>query len=199
MFSRYLFLLPVMALAACSVDTTGLSGALQNTAHPRSTANAGVIVTEYSDLQCPACRTAHALVTQPLLDAYGSQIRFEFRHMPLTSIHQFALPAAEAAECAADQGKFWEFIDLAYEEQERLSVPALEEWGVSLGLDQELYQRCRTSRIKRDAIEASFDAARALNIGGTPTYFVNGVQVPTTLEALGTAIKKAATGMRERL
>ncbi len=200
MFRRLLLLAPVFVLAACTrVDTTGLTPELQSGPHPDSNPNAVVTVQVYSDLQCPACKSAHELIDPALLAQYGSQIRFEFAHMPLSSIHPLGMPAAEAAECAADQGKFWDFVDLAYAEQSQLGFPALDRWGEQLGLDRDLYRRCRSSRIKRDAIQASYEAARDAGVGGTPTYFVNGSPVPTSLEALGQAIETAAGAMRDRL
>lgn len=159
-----------------------------------SNANAAVIVEEYADLQCPACRAAHALVVQPLLKDHGSFIRYEFKHFPLASIHRYAMEAAEAAECAADQGKFWEFIDLAYEKQADLNQDALDAWGAEIRVDQALYERCRTSHIKRDAIQASYDAGVKRGVRGTPTFFVNGQQVESTVEALKAAIEAAAGG-----
>ncbi len=197
---RHLLFLPALLLAACtSVDTTGLTPELQSGPHPRSTANAAVAVRVYSDLQCPACKGAHELIDPVLLQTYGAQISFEFLHMPLSSIHPLAFPAAEAAECAADQGKFWEFVDLAYAEQDQISFPMLDTWGETLGLDTQLYRRCRASHIKRDAIQDSFQVARDANVGGTPTYLVNGVQVSSTFDALSRAIEEAGARMRERL
>lgn len=100
-----------LLLAAC-VDTTGISPT--SSRPPRGNANALVTVMEFADFQCPACMSAHATINKPLFEKYGSQVRFEFRHFPLRNIHRFALDLAEASECAADQGKFWEFVDLAY-------------------------------------------------------------------------------------
>ena len=194
-----LALLPVLVLVACTVDTTGLSSESNRGPHPQSSPNAAVVITEYSDLQCPACRTSHNLVTKPLLEQYGSRIRFEFHQFPLSSIHPMAMPAAEASECAADQGKFWEFVDLAYEKQDQLSDAALDEWGQSLGLDVELYKRCRASHIKRETIQAEYDEGRDAGIGGTPTYLVNGQMVPATIEDLGQAIEEATAGTMQRL
>lgn len=179
-----------LALAAC-VDTTGLTPDLTNSVHPSSNANAAVVVVEYADLQCPACKDAHVKIVQPLLQQYGSQIRYEYHHMPLASIHPYAVEAAEAAECAAEQGKFWEFIDHNFEHQEELSTSAITEWGKALGLDEDLFMRCRKSHIKRDAIQASYDAGRALGVSGTPTFFVNGTLVESSLDALGAAIRQA--------
>ena len=98
-----------LALAACT-DTTGLSDT--SSRGPKGSANAAVTVAEYADLQCPACQAAHTQINAPLLQKYGAQIRFEFKHFPLRSIHRYALEASMASECAADQGKFWEYVEM---------------------------------------------------------------------------------------
>jgi protein-disulfide isomerase len=187
-----------LVLVSC-VDTTGLSAETSRGPHPDSNPNAVVTVQEYADLQCPACKTTEELVTKPLLAAYGSQIRFEYMHMPLSSIHRYAIAAAEAAECAADQGKFWEYVDTAYENQEQLNDAALEQWARELSLDMELFNRCMQSHIKRDLIQEEYDAAREAGIGGTPTFLVNGERVESTLNALSEAIEAKVGSIGERL
>src|SRR3990167_7433114 len=82
-----------LALVAC-VDTTGLAGTLSHVPHPKTNANAAVVVTEYSDFQCPACRGAATGIVQPLIAQYGRTIRFELKHFPLRSLHRYALEAA---------------------------------------------------------------------------------------------------------
>lgn len=176
-----------LTLVAC-VDKTGLSAASSKTQHPSTDANAVVTVTEYGDLQCPACRTAYTVLDKPIIEKYGKKIRFEFKQFPLTSLHQYAMEAAEASECAADQGKFWEFVDLDYTEQDKLNSAQLDVWGKQLGLDMDLFDRCRASHIKRDAITADYDAGKALGVAGTPTFFVNGEKVESTIDAISNAI-----------
>jgi protein-disulfide isomerase len=138
-------------------------------------------------------------VNAPLLAQYGSQIRFEFRHFPLRGIHPYALDAAEAAECAADQGKFWEFVDMDYTNQSQLSNKSLKEWAERLGLDMDLFDRCTRSNIKRDTIMADYKAGEDAGVTGTPTYFVAGKKTEATVEALGAAIQAAAAGTSTRL
>ncbi len=193
-----LLLLSLVVLVSC-VDTTGLTAELTSGPAPQSNKNAIVTVVEYADLQCPACKTSYELVIKPLLSDYGSKIRFEFHHMPLTSIHSFAMTAAEAAECAADQGKFWEFIDLAYAEQDRLREVPYDEWAGTLGLDLELFDRCRVSHIKRKAIKAAYDEAVTADVRGTPTYTVNGQVVEGTYDALTKAIDEAIANINSHL
>lgn len=187
---KILALLPAVFLAAC-VDTTGLTATLHTGVHPDTSPSALVVLTEYADLQCPACRSAHATLVKPLIEKYGTTIGYDFRHFPLASIHRYAMESAEAAECAGDQGKFWEFVDVAYAKQPDMSSDELREWARDLDLDADLFDRCVESHIKRKAIQASYDEGYAKGVRGTPTMFVNGQQTQATFEALSAAIDAA--------
>ena len=186
-----------LLLAAC-VNTTGIDPA--SSKPPRGNPNAAVTIMEYSDFECPACRQAHVIITQPLLEKYGARVRFEHRQFPLPS-HAFALPLAEVSECAADQGKFWEFADMAYEKQlamddeeppRKVSRADMDAWVRELALaDRDLFDRCFNSHIKRKAVMAEFEEARAKGAPGTPTYFVNGEKMDTDLASLEQAIDTA--------
>ncbi len=148
-----------------------------------------VTVTEYADFQCPACASAYTLINQPLLEKYGSRLRVEFRHFPLRAIHAYAYEAAQAAECAADQGKFWEFVELSYLQQKDLSSNTIRAWGTTLGLDADLFDRCIRSGIKAEAIAVDVAEGERLGVQGTPSYFVNGTRVQTNnLEAISAAV-----------
>lgn len=162
-------------LTACGVDTTGLSA--ESSRRPTGVPNASVVVVEFADLQCPACKGAHELITGPLLEKYGNRIRFEFKHFPLSAIHIHAMEAAMAAECAADQGKFWEFIDIDYTNQEKLSSSELRVWGKELGLDEALFDRCIASGIKKKTVLADYAEGEKKGVNSTPTFFINGTRV----------------------
>ncbi len=180
----------LLSLAACGVDTTGLSAASSRTA--KGPASATVTVTEYADLQCPACGAAYTIINEPLLAKYGSKIRFEFKHFPLTNLHSYAMEAAEASECAADQGKFWEFVDINYKNQADLSSAALREWATTLKLDASLFDRCVRSHIKKDTVMSDMEGGKKLGVGGTPSYFVNGRRIANNdLTAISAAIDAA--------
>lgn len=188
--SLALLVLPVLLLTACGVDTTGISAA--SSKQPEGPATASVTVTEYGDFQCPACKGAYDLINKPLLDKYGSKIRFVFKQFPLQGIHQYALEAAEASECAADQGKFWEFVDMDYAHQDDLSSQALRDWAKNLGLDTDLFERCLSSGIKKKAVLADFAEGEKLGVDSTPSYFVNGEKVKINLVTdLETAVANA--------
>ncbi len=187
---RIIFTLLVsFSLTACGIDTTGLSA--ETSRNPKGSAGS-VKVTEYADLQCPACKASHEQIIQPILAEYGDRIQFEFKHFPLRRIHPFALAAAEAAECAADQGKFWEFVDTAYTNQANLSTSVLIEWATSLQLDLALFNRCTQSHIKQELILADYSEGEKLGVSGTPSFFVEGVRVErNNLEFLKAAIDQA--------
>lgn len=193
-------LLPILALtlafAAC-VDTTGISA--DSSRKPAGNPQSGVVVVEFADLQCPACRAAYTTITKPLLKKYGNQIRYEYRHFPLQSIHQYAMQLAEAAECAADQNKFWEFADTAFTHQDELGPGVIDKWATDLGINNDVYSRCTRSHIKRKEILASYDEGVKLGVQGTPTFFVNGKQVPSTLKDLSAAIDTDMQGAMKRL
>lgn len=196
---RTRYLLPitfsfVALLSACSVDTTGIAVESNRPPHPKSNPNAIVTVTEFIDMQCEACRAAQTMVIKPMLELYGQQIRYEVKHFPIYPSHEYSKEAAEAAECAADQGKFWEFEEMDYENQPDLSPTEISKWATELGLDIDLFERCRKSNIKMAIVEASQLEGEQLGVNGTPTFFVNGKKVQSTIEAIGTAIQEAESG-----
>lgn len=183
-------LVTAITLTACGVDTTGLS--VESSRHAMGLPSASVIVVEYADLQCPACKGAHEQMVKPLMDQYGQRIRLEFNHFPLQGLHAFALEAAMAAECAADQGKFWEFVDLTYTNQEKLNSTTLREWAATLELDGELFDRCVSSGIKKKTVLADYAEGDKLGVNSTPTFFVNGKKVPIQqADDLKTAVEAA--------
>jgi protein-disulfide isomerase len=176
-------------LSACGVDTTGLSASTSRGPNPKTSANAGVTVTEFGDLQCPACRSAQTLIVKPLIDKYGSQIKFD----------QYTMLDAEASECAADQGKFWEYEDLAYTKQPDLNSAAPVKWAKELGLDMTLFNRCTKSHIKKKEILADYQEGQKLGVNGTPTFFINGKKVETNLASMSATIDAAIQGQGQRL
>lgn len=130
-----------------------------------------VTVVEFGDFECPICGLAQKSVTQ-MLDQYGSKVRFVFRQFPLASVHPQAEKAAEASECAAAQGKFWEADKLFYQNQADLSVAALDRYAGKMGLNTTDFSAClasgeMASRVKQDVADG-----KALGVTGTPTFFV---------------------------
>jgi protein-disulfide isomerase len=136
---------------------------------------APVTLVEYGDFECPFCGAAHPSVVQ-VRQTLGDELRFAFRHFPLSQIHPHALPAAEAAEAAGAQGKFWEMHDMLFANQRALGLDHLLGYAAALGLDLdrfalELEQHTHEPRIRED-----FMSGIRSGVNGTPTFFVNGVR-----------------------
>ena len=139
--------------------------------HIRGPHDAAVTVVEYGDFQCPYCGRAEPAVRALLGDA---DVRFVWRHLPLTDVHPDAELAAQAAEAAGAQGKFWEMHDLLLAHQDHLRKPDLLRYADQLGLDvprfqKELYSHAHLARVGHDV-----ESADISGVSGTPTFFVNG-------------------------
>lgn len=189
-------LLPLFAL---TVFLTACGETEVSSRQPKGNPNASVLVEEFADLQCPACSAAHSRIVEPLLDKYGKDIRFEHHHFPLRSIHRFALDASEMSECAADQGKFWEYVEIAFTNQADLSLESIVTWAEEIGLDVNKAERCWKSHSKRDTVLADYKEGRDREVNGTPSFFVNGERVETGFDTLSEAIDKALEGTKMRL
>ncbi len=143
---------------------------------------APVIVVEFGDFQCPFCREAEPILKQ-VLSKYPEAVRLVFRNLPLQDVHPEALPAAEAAACAAAQGKFWPYHDGLYANQATLGDSLYTSLATSLGLDLDQFAVCRQNHLSLSAIQADFSAAVAAGAQGTPTWFVNGHRIAGVLPA----------------
>jgi protein-disulfide isomerase len=135
-------------------------------------ADAPVTIVEWSDYQCPFCRRAHPTVEQ-LLAEYKGDIRFVYRDYPLP-FHQHAMPASEAAHCALDQGKFWEYHKNLFEVQGDLSVADLSKRASDVGLDSTAFSACLQSKKFDGDIQSSMSDGSAVGVTGTPAFFING-------------------------
>ncbi len=159
--------------------------------HVRGPVSAPVTLVEYGDFECPYCGQAEPVVRQ-LVQTYGNDLRFVFRHLPLVDVHEHAELAAEAAEAAAEQDRFWEMHDILMDNQAGLIYPDLIRYAGELGLDvdrfgEDLRSRRHAARIHRDV-----DSADASGAVGTPTMFVNGRrhQGAHDIDALAAAIER---------
>jgi Na+/H+ antiporter NhaA len=141
--------------------------------HVRGPTDAPVTLVEYGDFECPYCHRAEPVVRE-LLRTFETDVRFVFRHLPLVDVHEHAELAAEAAEAAAAQGRFWEMHDLLFERQDALGIEDLERYATELGLDVERFSRDLTSRRHALRIARDVESADAAGVAGTPTFFVNG-------------------------
>jgi protein-disulfide isomerase len=135
-------------------------------------ANAPIEVVEFSDFQCPYCFRANPTVKQ-VLSTYGERIRFVYRNYPLPS-HPNARPAAEAAQCAAEQGQFWPYHDRLFADQNKLSDGDLKQSAAELGLDTGRFNACVDSHKYKARVDADVQAGNEVGVNGTPAFFING-------------------------
>jgi Na+/H+ antiporter NhaA len=139
--------------------------------HMRGPKEAPVTLVEYGDLECPYCGQAEPVVRELLRD-FGD-LRYVWRHLPLTDVHPRAQLAAEATEAAANQGKFWELHDLLLEHQDALRPPDLVRYAEELGLDVERFKKDLESHAGGARIADDVDTADLSGVSGTPTFFIN--------------------------
>jgi Na+/H+ antiporter NhaA len=140
--------------------------------HVRGPSKAPVTVVEYGDFECPYCGQAEPVIRQ-LLAGHGD-LRYVWRHLPLTDVHPHAQLAAEAAEAAAAQGKFWDMHHRLLEHQDALTATDLIQHAAELGLDTEQFTRDMRERAGAAKVAADTDSADLSNVSGTPTFFING-------------------------
>jgi protein-disulfide isomerase len=136
---------------------------------------APVTIVEYGDYECPYCGAAHPSV-KAVLAALGDQLRFAYRHFPLSTIHRHALPAAEAAEAAGTQGRFWEMHDLLFANQRALGSEHLLAYADTLGLDLERFASDLQQHTYQPRVREDFMSGIRSGVNGTPTFFVNGIR-----------------------
>ncbi len=144
----------------------------------------GVTLVEYGDFQCPYCGQYYPILKQ-VQTKYNDQITFQFRHFPLTSVHQNAFAASRAAEAAGLQGKFWEMYDQLYPNQQAWSATSdpssyFENYARIIGLDVAKFKKDYASTVVNDTINADMAAGTKLGITGTPTFYLNGKKIDVT-------------------
>lgn len=150
---------------------------------------AKIYLVEFSDFQCPACREFQPVVDK-LLDKYKGRIIFGYRHFPLPR-HAFAFKAAEAAEAAGEQGKFWVMYTYLFAHQEQLSDEFIKNSGKAIGLDQEKFQMALKKGKYSDKIRKDMSDGNKFGVNSTPTFFLNGKQlILTTFDDLDKAIEE---------
>lgn len=150
-----------------------LSKPVSENDHLQGNKNAPIILVEYGDYQCPYCGQAYSIIKQ-LQEDFGNHLGFVFRNFPLSQIHEHALHAAEAAEIASDEGKFWEMHDSLYENQEYLNDSALVERAKNLGLNVDGFIEDLQNDAKEEVIKEDFMSGVESGVNGTPSLFING-------------------------
>ncbi len=161
--------------------------------HADGPSKAPVTLVEYGDYECPFCGEAYPIV-KALQKRLGDQMRLVFRNFPLNESHPHAENAAEAAEAAGAQGKFWEMHDLLYENQDALDAPDLVQYAGALGLDVPRFVREMGEHLYAERVRADFRSGVRSGVNGTPTFFINGVRHdgPFDLRSLMAAIEEVA-------
>jgi protein-disulfide isomerase len=156
----------------------------------RGDANAAITIVEFTDFQCPACAAMHP-VLEDVLKSYGNKVRFVVRDFPLNQ-HEYARKAAEAANAANAQGKFFEYITLLFKNQKALDVPSLKKYASELGLDRARFDAALDRGVYAAEVQKDVTDGEMYGVGSTPTIFVNGVQLRTlSTEGLKDAIDRA--------
>jgi len=143
--------------------------------HIQGPASAPATLAEYGDYQCPFCGDTYPVIKK-LQKHFGDQLRFVFRNFPLVRIHAYAQRAAEAAEAAGAQGKFWEMHDYLYEHQDALDAENLMRAADVLGLDRVKFDRDVAEHLHLARVQEDIQSGIDSGVGGTPTTFVNGVR-----------------------
>jgi protein-disulfide isomerase len=154
--------------------------------------DAPVTVVEYGDYQCPYCADMHPML-KSIAKSMGAQMRFVFRHMPLIEMHPYAQHAAEAAEAAGAQGKFWEMHAAILQRQSELGSDLLHQLAVKLKLDIEQFASDLDTRRFRPRVKRDFMGGMRSGVAGTPTFFINGKRYegPLNQASLLSAIGRA--------
>lgn len=152
--------------------------------------NAKVFLVEFSDFQCPACKAA-----KPAVDAvvaqYKDKIVFGYRHFPLDQ-HQFAMKAAQAAEAAGQQGKFWEMYDLLFANQEKFSDTIFTDLAKQLNLNMDEFTKAMTDSAILQKIQKDRDYGNQIGVNATPTFYLNGKKLNlTSFDDLKNAVAEA--------
>jgi protein-disulfide isomerase len=155
--------------------TTTLSPPVSDRDHIEGRASARLTLVEFGDYQCPYCGAAYPVVKQIQKDL-GSKLRFVFRNFPLTQAHPYAMVAAEAAEAAALQGKFWEMHDIIYENQDQLDPSIRLAWAQQLGLNVNEFGRAIKEGLITERINEDRKSGIHSGVNGTPCFFINGVR-----------------------
>ena len=169
--------------------------------HIRGPAGAPVTLVEYGDFQCPYCGQAEPVVRE-LLAGFGD-LRYVWRHLPLSDVHPRAQLAAEASEAAAAQGAFWPMHDLLLDHQAELGPEDLVRFAGQLGLDVERFTRELRAHTWRDRVAADVESADLSGVAGTPSFFLNGQRhtgaydIDTLSRSVRTAHARAAISPAE--
>lgn len=139
--------------------------------------DAPVVIVEFSDFECPFCTKWHNETYLPLREKYPDQIKLVYRNFPLTGLHPNAYLAAEAAMCAGDQDRYWDYHEALFEGKNGLGETAFKGYAEELGLDSAIFNECLDSRQYQDFVREDMDYAASIGVQSTPTFYINGQSV----------------------
>jgi len=161
--------------------------------HIQGPADAAVTLVQDGDYECPYCGAAYPIIKQ-VQAGMGDRLRFVFRNFPITTSHPHAELAAEAAEAAATQGRFWQMHDLLYENQRRLRGQDLRAYAQKLGLDIERFDQELAEHVHAERVHDDFMSGVRSGVNGTPTFYINGARHDDSYETeiLLAALERAA-------
>jgi protein-disulfide isomerase len=173
-------------------DLIELSDPISSRDHVRGSPSARVTLVEYGDFECPFCARAEPVVRE-LEAAFGDDLRFAFRHNPRSYDHPHAQQAAEAAEAAAEQGRFWEMHDVLFTRQNALEFDHLVDYAKMLGLDTDRFATALRTAAHRERVHEDELSGVRSHVISTPTFFINRVRYQDTpeFERLSEAIELA--------
>jgi protein-disulfide isomerase len=163
--------------------------------HIQGQADAPATLVQYGDYECPYCGEAYPIIKE-IQSEMGERLRFVFRNFPISTSHPHAEQAAEAAEAANAQGKFWEMHDLLYERQQHLTDEDLHRYAEELGLDVERFDKEMAEHVQAQRVHEDFMSGVRSGVNGTPTFYINGVRHDDSYETdvLRDALERAAAG-----
>jgi protein-disulfide isomerase len=165
-----------------SIPKSKLALPVANRDHIQGRIDAPLALLEYGDYECPACGGAYPMV-KAIQQRLGDRLCFAFRNFPLANMHPYAEHAAEAAEAAGAQGRFWEMHDLLFENQNALGDENLGEYALALGLDARRLIKEISTGAHAERVRDDFRSGARGGVNGTPTFFINGARYEGPLDA----------------
>jgi protein-disulfide isomerase len=168
--------------------------------HSQGMDNASITLVEYGDYECPYCGQAYPIIKN-IQKILGSQLRFVFRNFPISQIHPHALSAAEAAEAADSQHKFWIMHDYLYEHQDRLDDDDLVQYASTLGLDLDRFSKEVAEHTHAARVREDFMSGIRSGVNGTPTFYINDIRHDDSWDedTLLASLKQAIVGEQQHL
>jgi protein-disulfide isomerase len=164
-----------MTKATAEPETTDLALPVGERDHVQGPEQAPVTLVEYGDYECPYCGQAYPIIKK-IQKHLGDKLRFVFRNFPITQVHPHAQHAAESAEAAGAQNKFWEMHDRLYEHQRELDDSHLKSHAYALGLDIAKFEREFSGHVQTNRVREDFMSGIRSGVNGTPTFYINGIR-----------------------